>query len=501
MRAEQRLLVSCVTSSMRRWVPLVLLILAVLGPAVPQDVRPPRRPPPSPTPESPPALGEVAVPPSAANTVVRFYDAIRHALTSPQAEDAWEDLLQDLPVTARSTFAFLGSGCVPLAVGATPRCGSGTAMNLDEFQAMLRLRRGAVATSCQDELNGDGCIPGAELESRAPTAVPTITGQVLARWGARDGNSLAMFDIDFEESLPDSPRISGAQFYVGNLEDPCGCSGQSSVDMAMEGHSLGMGVGSFCSQWTDSDVIMEADYWNRLLGVEREHETWCFVREECLLGVRSQPGRPKHISCELPGSDMTDAERHQELLHLEQELEEELEHELGEAHSLFILAVLTLVSVALSLEGLLHKHHIVWIPGSGVTMVVGLCCGFVIEVAGSDSLKGMLVFDEEFFTLSLLPMVIYEAGWSIDKRRFFKNWGTIAIYAVGGTIVSTIVVAIGLISLGSMQDEVRLERSQAVAYAALISAIDPVATIAVFGQMGVDPVSLSCCVADARVPR
>ena len=134
-------------------------------------------------------------------------------------------------------------------------------------------------------------------------------------------------------------------------------------------------------------------------------------------------------------------------------------------------------------------------------MVVGLCCGFVIEVAGSDSLKGMLVFDEEFFTLSLLPMVIYEAGWSIDKRRFFKNWGTIAIYAVGGTIVSTIVVAIGLISLGSMQDEVRLERSQAVAYAALISAIDPVATIAVFVQMGVDPVSLSCCVADARVPR
>ena len=60
---------------------------------------------------------------------------------------------------------------------------------------------------------------------------------------------------------------------------------------------------------------------------------------------------------------------------------------------------------------------------------------------------------------------------------------------------------LGLISLGSMQDEVRLERSQAVAYAALISAIDPVATIAVFGQMGVDPVSLSCCVADARVPR
>ena len=407
---------------MRRWVPLVLLGLAALGPAVPQDVRPPRRPPPSPTPSEP----EPAVPPSAANTVVRFYDAIRHALTSPLAEVAWEDLLEDLPVTARSTFAFLGSGCVPLAVGAMPRCGNAAAMNLDEFQAMLRLRRGAVVATCQDELNDDGCITGAELESRAPTTVPTITDggadnhlQVLARWGALDGNSVAVFDVD-TESLPDNPRISGAQFYVGNLEDPCGCSGQSSVDTG-EGQSLGMGVGSFCSQWTDSDVIMEADYWNRLLGVEREHETWCFVREECLLGVRSQPGRPKHISCELPGSDMTDAERHQELLHLEQELEEELEHELGEAHSLFILAVLTLVSVALSLEGLLHKHHIVWIPGSGVTMVVGLLCGFSIEVAGSDSLKGMLVFDEEFFTLSLLPMVIYEAGWSIDKRRFFKT--------------------------------------------------------------------------------
>jgi hypothetical protein len=318
--------------------------------------------------------------------------------------------------------------------------------------------------------------------------MPTNTGQVLVRWGSQDGDSLAVFEMDFDSSSA-GPRISGAQFYVGSLEDPCACSGESS---GAEGESNGMGVGSYCSSWTDESVILEADYWNGLLGVEREHEAWCFVREECLLGVRSRPDRPKHISCELPGADKTEEQRHQELLRLEHELEDELEHELGQAHSLFILAVLTLVSVALSLEGLLHKHHIVWIPGSGVTMVVGILCGFAIEQAGSDSLKEMLVFDEEFFTLSLLPMVIYEAGWSIDKRRFFKNWGTIAIYAVGGTIVSTIVVSIGLIGLGSMQDEVELETAQAVAYAALISAIDPVATIAVFGQMGVDPVSRSC---------
>eukprot|EP01043_Picozoa_sp_COSAG02_P049070 COSAG02_NODE_4893_length_4853_cov_10.862221_1_plen_489_part_00 len=483
---------------MRRGAPLALLVLAALGPAVPQDARP-RRPPPSPTP------APVAVPLSAPDTVLQFYAVIRQALDTEgrrdpvssdpvsndpvsmaEAEVALAGVLQDLPVSPRATFAFLGSGCVPIAVGAMPRCGSSTVMTLDEFKAMLRVRRGAVAAVCQDGLDDDGCIPG--LESRAPTAMPTNTGQVLVRWGSLDGDSLAVFEMD-SNSLPAGPQISRAQFYVGNLEDPCACSGESSGDLTTDGESNGMGVGSYCSTWTDESVILEADYWNGLLGVEREHEAWCFVREECLLGVRSHSDRPKHISCELPGADMTEEQRHQELLHLEHELEEELEHELGEAHSLFILAVLTLVSVALSLEGLLHKHHIVWIPGSGVTMVVGILCGFAIEQVGSDSLKEMLVFDEEFFTLSLLPMVIYEAGWSIDKRRFFKNWGTIAIYAVGGTIVSTIVVSIGLIGLGSMQEEVELETAQAVAYAALISAIDPVATIAVFGQMGVDPVS------------
>jgi hypothetical protein len=53
-----------------------------------------------------------------------------------------------------------------------------------------------------------------------------------------------------------------------------------------------------------------------------------------------------------------------------------------------------------------------------------------------------MVFSPTTFTFILLPPIIFHTGVSLDLRTFLHEFGTITLYAVVGTIVSTIVMAL-----------------------------------------------------------
>ena len=74
-----------------------------------------------------------------------------------------------------------------------------------------------------------------------------------------------------------------------------------------------------------------------------------------------------------------------------------------------------------------------------------LCVGLVVGgiarlITHSDEELDFLSFSPELFFFLLLPPIIFEAGYTLRRKNFFRNLGTITMYAVVGTLISTFVV-------------------------------------------------------------
>ena len=80
---------------------------------------------------------------------------------------------------------------------------------------------------------------------------------------------------------------------------------------------------------------------------------------------------------------------------------------------------------------------------------------------------------------------MFEAGYSLDRKGFFDNFGAINLFAMLGTIISTFVV--GLLTFyvakqGLIKDIDKENPMEALLFGALISAVDPVATLSIMGN-------------------
>ena len=72
----------------------------------------------------------------------------------------------------------------------------------------------------------------------------------------------------------------------------------------------------------------------------------------------------------------------------------------------------------------------------------------------------------------------------MKKRGFFANFSTILLLAVVGTLIATFVTGGVLLWCGKMGLVTELTAAEAYLYGAMISAVDPVATLSVFKKNG-----------------
>lgn len=98
------------------------------------------------------------------------------------------------------------------------------------------------------------------------------------------------------------------------------------------------------------------------------------------------------------------------------------------------------------------------------------------------------MFNPTTFFLILLPPIMYESGYNLHKGNFFQNIGSILIFAIFGTTISALVIGGGVYLLGLADVAYNLTFTESFAFGSLISAVDPVATLAIFHALDIDPV-------------
>ena len=79
-----------------------------------------------------------------------------------------------------------------------------------------------------------------------------------------------------------------------------------------------------------------------------------------------------------------------------------------------------------------------------------------------------------------------ESAYSLHDREFINNLGTILTYAVFGTIFNSFAIGPtlwGLSQVGAM-GHLSLGLVECLAFSSLISAVDPVAVLAIFQEVG-----------------
>eukprot|EP00163_Fabomonas_tropica_P034731 TRINITY_DN9771_c0_g1_i2.p1 TRINITY_DN9771_c0_g1~~TRINITY_DN9771_c0_g1_i2.p1 ORF type:complete len:353 (+),score=49.24 TRINITY_DN9771_c0_g1_i2:85-1059(+) len=136
-----------------------------------------------------------------------------------------------------------------------------------------------------------------------------------------------------------------------------------------------------------------------------------------------------------------------------------------------------------------HKLSITnYLPESACVIVVGCLVGGGIRLFAEDSRSTntpVLDFDSHVFFIVLIPPIILEAGYFLRKDFFIRNVGTILTFAVFGTLLSSMAVGLSLFALRDLFD-FDLSFSTALAFGSLISAVDPVAVLAIFEEVHVN---------------
>ncbi|KAM9795017.1 sodium/hydrogen exchanger 6a isoform 2-T2 [Neosynchiropus ocellatus] len=102
-----------------------------------------------------------------------------------------------------------------------------------------------------------------------------------------------------------------------------------------------------------------------------------------------------------------------------------------------------------------------------------------------------VTFDPEVFFNILLPPIIFHAGYSLKRRHFFRNMGSILAYAFLGTVVSCFVIGLlmyGCVTLMKHVGQLRGDFffTDCLFFGAIVSATDPVTVLAIFNELQVD---------------
>nr|XP_057944383.1 sodium/hydrogen exchanger 5 isoform X2 [Doryrhamphus excisus] len=152
----------------------------------------------------------------------------------------------------------------------------------------------------------------------------------------------------------------------------------------------------------------------------------------------------------------------------------------------YVIAVWLLVASVAKILFHLSQRFTTVVPESCMLILLGLVLGGLVLLANK---KQLYQLEPALFFLFLLPTIVGDAGYFMPARLFFDNLGAILMYAVVGTLWNAFCTGFGLHAaklLGVIDERVEADLMDFLLFGALISAVDPVAVLAVFEEVHVN---------------
>ncbi|KAJ0989753.1 hypothetical protein J5N97_008109 [Dioscorea zingiberensis] len=115
-----------------------------------------------------------------------------------------------------------------------------------------------------------------------------------------------------------------------------------------------------------------------------------------------------------------------------------------EDHDSRVLSISVFVAVlclCIVIGHLLEEHR--WLNESITAILIGCTTGVIILFLSKGKKSHILRFNEEVFFIYLLPPIIFNAGFQVKKKEFFRNFLTIMLFGVIGVFISFSIISAG----------------------------------------------------------
>ena len=155
-----------------------------------------------------------------------------------------------------------------------------------------------------------------------------------------------------------------------------------------------------------------------------------------------------------------------------------------DAFKLFGITVVLVVCSAA--KSMLRITGLLWIPDAGAYIIVGSIVGGLLRLFSPETVRNKLTFDNDLFLQILLPPIIFQAALSIDKKAFRRDLFPILTLAIFGTGFSALGIGIITFKVSHWGTGAALPLLDSLLFGAIMSSIDPVATLSILASVGVD---------------
>lgn len=98
-----------------------------------------------------------------------------------------------------------------------------------------------------------------------------------------------------------------------------------------------------------------------------------------------------------------------------------------------------LLMIAITMGHFLKRSKHKYLQEASVTTIIGMIAGVLMrELSIGDTIESISNHFNNIFMILLLPPIIFESGYNMQKKPFFKNIGSVLAYAFVGTFIAII---------------------------------------------------------------